>query len=61
MSISFLLQVVIYEKPSFEGRCMELETEMCSFIMEGGETEETTGNNHLPFTSVGSMKVLRGM
>uniref|UniRef100_A0A8C2LTM1 Crystallin beta-gamma domain containing 1 n=1 Tax=Cricetulus griseus TaxID=10029 RepID=A0A8C2LTM1_CRIGR len=54
-------KVVIYEKPSFEGRCMELETEMCSFIMEGGETEETTGNNHLPFTSVGSMKVLRGI
>lgn len=54
-------KVVIYEKPSFEGRCMELETEMSSFIMEGGETEETTGNNNLPFTSVGSMKVLRGV
>ncbi|XP_059128433.1 beta/gamma crystallin domain-containing protein 1 [Peromyscus eremicus] len=54
-------KVIIYEKPSFEGRCMELETEMCSFVMEGGETEETTGNDHLPFTSVGSMKVLRGI
>nr|XP_021492090.1 absent in melanoma 1 protein isoform X1 [Meriones unguiculatus] len=54
-------KVVIYEKPFFEGRCMELETEMCSFITEGGETEETTGDDHLPFTSVGSIKVLRGV
>ncbi|KAL1770357.1 absent in melanoma 1 protein, partial [Sigmodon hispidus] len=54
-------KIVIYEKPCFEGRCMELETDMCNFIMEGGETEETAGNDHLPFTSVGSMKVLRGV
>ncbi|CAO2627831.1 Beta/gamma crystallin domain-containing protein 1, partial [Lemmus lemmus] len=54
-------KVVIFEKPSFEGRCMELETEMCSFVTEGGETEEMTGNEQLPFTSVGSMKVLRGV
>ena len=37
---------------------MELEKEVCNFIMEGGET---TGDEHLPLTSVGSMKVLRGM
>ncbi|XP_023583385.1 beta/gamma crystallin domain-containing protein 1 [Trichechus manatus latirostris] len=54
-------KVVIYEKPFFEGKCMELETEMCSFITEGGETEQTTGEDGLPFTSVGSMKVLRGI
>uniref|UniRef100_A0A9L0I6F6 Crystallin beta-gamma domain containing 1 n=1 Tax=Equus asinus TaxID=9793 RepID=A0A9L0I6F6_EQUAS len=54
-------KVVIYEKPFFEGKCMELETEMCSFIMEGGKTEETTGDECLPLTSVGSMKVLRGI
>lgn len=54
-------KVVIYEKPSFEGRCMELETEMSTFISEGDEAEETTGNGHLPFPSVGSMKVLRGV
>ncbi|XP_069866845.1 beta/gamma crystallin domain-containing protein 1 [Dipodomys merriami] len=54
-------KVVIYEKPLFEGKCMELETEMCSFITEEGEAEKTTGNGHLPFTSVGSMKVLRGI
>ncbi|KAG8522106.1 Beta/gamma crystallin domain-containing protein 1 [Galemys pyrenaicus] len=53
-------KVVIYEKPFFEGKCMELETEMCSFT-DGGEAEGTTGNESLPFTSVGSMKVLRGI
>ena len=30
-------KVVVYEKPFFEGKCMELETEMGRFIMEGGE------------------------
>ncbi|XP_006840022.1 PREDICTED: absent in melanoma 1 protein [Chrysochloris asiatica] len=54
-------KVVVYEKPFFEGKCMELETEMCSFIMEGGETEASTGDGSLPLTSVGSMKVLRGI
>uniref|UniRef100_A0A8C0XL72 Beta/gamma crystallin 'Greek key' domain-containing protein n=1 Tax=Castor canadensis TaxID=51338 RepID=A0A8C0XL72_CASCN len=54
-------KVVIYEKPLFEGKCVELETDMCSFIAEGGETEETSREGHLPFTAVGSMKVLRGI
>ncbi|XP_004637522.1 beta/gamma crystallin domain-containing protein 1 [Octodon degus] len=54
-------KVVIYEKPFFEGRCMELETELCSVITEGGKTEEATGDGHLPLLSVGSMKVLRGI
>ncbi|XP_023386726.1 beta/gamma crystallin domain-containing protein 1 [Pteropus vampyrus] len=57
----FLESVVIYEKPFFEGKSMELETEMYSFVMEGSETEETTGDECLPLTSVGSMKVLRGI
>ncbi|KAM6181580.1 beta/gamma crystallin domain-containing protein 1 [Erethizon dorsatum] len=54
-------KVVIYEKPFFEGRCMELETELCSVITEGGKTEEATGDGHLPLLSVGSLKVLRGI
>ncbi|XP_012506683.1 PREDICTED: absent in melanoma 1 protein [Propithecus coquereli] len=54
-------KVVIYEKPFFEGKCMELEADVCSFITEGGETEDTAGDDRLPFTSVGSMKVLRGI
>uniref|UniRef100_A0A8C5KZS9 Beta/gamma crystallin 'Greek key' domain-containing protein n=2 Tax=Jaculus jaculus TaxID=51337 RepID=A0A8C5KZS9_JACJA len=54
-------KVVIYEKPSFEGKCMELESEMCGFAKEGGEEEESSGYSGLPFTSVGSVKVLRGI
>ncbi|XP_063110021.1 beta/gamma crystallin domain-containing protein 1 [Cavia porcellus] len=54
-------KVVIYEKPSFEGRCIELEAELCSVGTEGGKTEEATGDAGLPLLSVGSMKVLRGI
>ncbi|XP_055981053.1 beta/gamma crystallin domain-containing protein 1 isoform X2 [Sorex fumeus] len=53
-------KVIIYEKPFFEGKCVELETEMCSFV-EGGEAEGKSGDGPLPFTAVGSMKVLRGI
>uniref|UniRef100_A0A8D2B181 Crystallin beta-gamma domain containing 1 n=1 Tax=Sciurus vulgaris TaxID=55149 RepID=A0A8D2B181_SCIVU len=51
-------KVVIYEKPFFEGKCMELETELCNVVT--GETE-VTGDGYLPLSSVGSMKVLRGI
>ncbi|XP_040839775.1 beta/gamma crystallin domain-containing protein 1 [Ochotona curzoniae] len=54
-------KVIIYEKPFFEGKCVELETEMCSILTEEGETGETTGDDCLPLASVGSMKVLRGI
>ncbi|KAF6113305.1 crystallin beta-gamma domain containing 1 [Phyllostomus discolor] len=53
-------KVVIYEKPFFEGKCMELEMEMCSFIAEGSETAETA-DEPAPLASVGSLKVLRGI
>uniref|UniRef100_A0A8C5ZM22 Crystallin beta-gamma domain containing 1 n=1 Tax=Marmota marmota marmota TaxID=9994 RepID=A0A8C5ZM22_MARMA len=51
-------KVIVYEKPFFEGRCLELETDLCSIVTD--ETE-VTGDDHLPLTSVGSMKVLRGI
>ncbi|XP_077018659.1 beta/gamma crystallin domain-containing protein 1 isoform X2 [Tamandua tetradactyla] len=54
-------KAVVYEKPFFEGKRVELEAELYSFILEGGETEETSADDRLPFTSVGSMKVLRGI
>ncbi|KAK2492036.1 hypothetical protein MC885_010618 [Smutsia gigantea] len=54
-------KVVIYEKPFFEGKCMELETEMYNFTVKGDGTEEGSGDECLPFTSVGSMKVLRSI
>ncbi|XP_074043370.1 beta/gamma crystallin domain-containing protein 1 isoform X2 [Macrotis lagotis] len=52
-------KVIIYEKPFFEGKCMELETEMCN-IIDGDETEEA-GEDNLSLKSVGSIKVLGGI
>ncbi|NXY43898.1 CRBG1 protein, partial [Ceuthmochares aereus] len=49
-------KVIIYEKPSFEGRHVEVESEI--FMLGDSESEEKT---RLPFTSVGSMKVLGGV
>ncbi|XP_004855497.1 absent in melanoma 1 protein isoform X2 [Heterocephalus glaber] len=54
-------KIVIYEKPFFEGQCVELETELCSVITEEGKAEEATGGGPVPVMSVGSMKVLRGI
>lgn len=55
------LKVVVYEKFFFEGKCVELEIEMCSFVMEGGEIEEVIGGDYLLFMLVGFVKVLRGI
>ncbi|NXX02096.1 CRBG1 protein, partial [Larus smithsonianus] len=49
-------KVIIYEKPFFEGRNVEIESEI--FTLDDKESEEKT---RLPFTSVGSMKVLGGV
>ncbi|KAM6086153.1 beta/gamma crystallin domain-containing protein 1 isoform 1-T1 [Theristicus caerulescens] len=49
-------KVIIYEKPFFEGRHVEIESEI--FMLDDKESEEKT---RLPLTSVGSMKVLGGI
>ncbi|XP_013804465.2 beta/gamma crystallin domain-containing protein 1 [Apteryx mantelli] len=49
-------KVIIYEKPFFEGRHVEIESEM--FMLSDKELEEKTV---LPLASVGSMKVLGGV
>ncbi|XP_037248558.1 beta/gamma crystallin domain-containing protein 1 [Falco rusticolus] len=49
-------KVIIYEKPFFEGRHVEIESEI--FMLDDKESEEKTS---LPLTSVGSMKVLGGI
>lgn len=53
---SFPLQVIVYEKPFFDGRHVEIESEI--FMLDDKESEDKT---RLPLTSVGSMKVLGGM
>ncbi|NWH70336.1 CRBG1 protein, partial [Piaya cayana] len=49
-------KVIIYEKPFFEGRHVEVESEI--FMLGDSESGEKT---RLPLTSVGSMKVLGGV
>ncbi|NXX91189.1 CRBG1 protein, partial [Centropus bengalensis] len=51
-----LKMAIIYEKPFFEGRHVEVESEV--FMLDDNESEEKT---RLPLTSVGSMKVLGGV
>uniref|UniRef100_A0A8C3RC91 Crystallin beta-gamma domain containing 1 n=1 Tax=Cyanoderma ruficeps TaxID=181631 RepID=A0A8C3RC91_9PASS len=49
-------KVIVYEKPFFEGRHVEIESEI--FMLDEKESEDKT---RLPLTSVGSMKVLGGV
>nr|XP_009675214.1 PREDICTED: absent in melanoma 1 protein [Struthio camelus australis] len=49
-------KVIVYEKPFFEGRHVEIESEI--FMLNNKELEEKTV---LPLASVGSMKVLGGV
>ncbi|NXN19910.1 CRBG1 protein, partial [Indicator maculatus] len=50
------LQVIVYEKPLFEGRHVEIESEI--LMLDDKELEEKT---RLPLASVGSLKVLGGV
>ncbi|XP_019375691.1 PREDICTED: absent in melanoma 1 protein isoform X1 [Gavialis gangeticus] len=54
-------KVVIYEKPFFEGKSMELESEIFTFTVEEKQKEELGSKKTMPFTSVGSIKVLGGL
>ncbi|XP_051648303.1 beta/gamma crystallin domain-containing protein 1 isoform X2 [Manacus candei] len=49
-------KIIVYEKPFFEGRHVEVESEI--FMLDDKESEEKT---RIPLTSVGSMKVLGGV
>ncbi|KAM6278818.1 beta/gamma crystallin domain-containing protein 1 [Porphyrio hochstetteri] len=49
-------KVIVYEKPFFEGRHVEIESEV--FMLDDKESEEKM---RLPLTSVGSLKVLGGL
>ncbi|XP_071662774.1 beta/gamma crystallin domain-containing protein 1 isoform X1 [Patagioenas fasciata] len=49
-------KIIIYEKPLFEGRHVEIESEI--FMLDDEESEEKP---RLPLKSVGSMKVLGGV
>lgn len=49
-----LSQAVVYEKPGFQGSCMEVDSNIFSF------SESEAGDSEKP-TSVGSLKIIGGM
>ncbi|XP_018409022.1 PREDICTED: absent in melanoma 1 protein [Nanorana parkeri] len=60
VEIPYEPKIIIFEKPMFEGRQVELDKETITFrkleIAEGSEEEK-----RLPFTTVGSMRVISGL
>ncbi|KAM4695122.1 beta/gamma crystallin domain-containing protein 1 [Discoglossus pictus] len=60
VEIPYEPKIVVYEKPLFEGRFVEFEEEKLTLedlrITEAGEDEPA-----LPFTTIGSMRVLNGL
>ncbi|XP_076026686.1 uncharacterized protein crybg1a isoform X2 [Genypterus blacodes] len=58
------VKALLYEKPNFEGECVEVDDDLYD-LMEGQEeeeeeTEETVGKKKMPST-VGSLKILGGL
>uniref|UniRef100_A0A8C8RT31 Crystallin beta-gamma domain containing 1 n=1 Tax=Pelusios castaneus TaxID=367368 RepID=A0A8C8RT31_9SAUR len=54
-------KVIVYEKPFFEGKHMKLESEILALIEKEEQKEEFGEKMTLPFTSLGSIKVLEGV
>ncbi|XP_067841066.1 beta/gamma crystallin domain-containing protein 1-like [Heptranchias perlo] len=50
-------KIIVYEKPFFEGKQLELKTDVFSFV--GGDEESALCHTY-PFAIIGSMKVLGG-
>ncbi|XP_042201126.1 beta/gamma crystallin domain-containing protein 1-like [Callorhinchus milii] len=54
-------KIIVYEKPFFEGKQMELETDVFCFIGEAERDKESTLCQTYHFETVGSIKVLGGL
>uniref|UniRef100_A0A8D2IVV0 Crystallin beta-gamma domain containing 1 n=1 Tax=Varanus komodoensis TaxID=61221 RepID=A0A8D2IVV0_VARKO len=54
-------KVIIYEKPFFEGKHIELDSELHSLAEEGQQKEESTDLKSDLLTSIGSIKVKGGV
>ncbi|XP_053192679.1 beta/gamma crystallin domain-containing protein 1-like [Scomber japonicus] len=56
------VKVAMYEKPGFEGTCMEIDSEVFSFCdSEGGLEAEEANLDSKKLKSVGSLKVIGGL
>ncbi|XP_029486804.2 beta/gamma crystallin domain-containing protein 1-like isoform X1 [Oncorhynchus nerka] len=53
------VKAVVYERPGFEGSCLEIDGEVFCFGDEGDEEASNLESNRLK--SVGSVKILRGL
>ncbi len=57
-----LFQAVVYEKPGFEGSCLEIDHDVFSFCEnEGGFSAEEANFDSKNLMSVGSLKIVRGL
>uniref|UniRef100_A0A670HXB4 Crystallin beta-gamma domain containing 1 n=1 Tax=Podarcis muralis TaxID=64176 RepID=A0A670HXB4_PODMU len=54
-------KVIIYEKPFFEGKHVELDSELVALAVEGNEKEESAELETGTLTSIGSIKVKGGI
>ncbi|ETE68034.1 Absent in melanoma 1 protein, partial [Ophiophagus hannah] len=54
-------KVIVYEKPFFEGKHIELDSELTALAKEGDRTEESEELENELLTSIGSIKVKGGI
>ncbi|XP_070589394.1 beta/gamma crystallin domain-containing protein 1 isoform X2 [Erythrolamprus reginae] len=54
-------KVIVYEKPFFEGKHIELDSELTALAKEGDRTEESEELENEQLTSIGSIKVKGGI
>ncbi|KAK0133642.1 Beta/gamma crystallin domain-containing protein 1 [Merluccius polli] len=62
------VKAVVFEKPDFEGECLELDSEVCDLLAGDQEQEEQEpeegdgeGRKRRALSSVGSLKILAGL
>ncbi|XP_074844933.1 beta/gamma crystallin domain-containing protein 1 [Carettochelys insculpta] len=54
-------KVIVYEKPFFTGQHVKLDSEILCLTEEEKQNDDSGENKALPFSSVGSIKVLEGV
>ncbi|XP_067098867.1 beta/gamma crystallin domain-containing protein 1 isoform X1 [Osmerus mordax] len=55
------VKAMVYEKPGFKGKCMEIDGDVYNLGEESAEEEEETEGTRKSLSSVGSIKILGGL
>ncbi|XP_061553389.1 beta/gamma crystallin domain-containing protein 1 [Phycodurus eques] len=56
------VKALVFEKPDFEGDCLEVDGDLCKLIEEEGEAEQgSSGGTKKTISAVGSLKILGGL